>query len=57
VWYKFGRNVEVMHTFGDCFIKINVYYVLNYVLRYYLCIYFYGFFLCVLHAYSYYYCI
>jgi hypothetical protein len=43
--------VEGLHTVGDIFTKISVNCVLNYMLHYYLCVYFYGFFMCVLHAY------
>jgi hypothetical protein len=60
VWSKAGRNVEGLHAVGDIFTKISVNCVLNYMLHYYLCVYFYGFFLCVfgyflymLHVYVY----
>jgi hypothetical protein len=46
VWSKAGRFVEGLHTVGDIFTKISVNCVLNYMLHYYLCVYFYGF-LCV----------
>jgi hypothetical protein len=39
--------VEGLHIVGDIFTKISVNCVLNYMLHYYVCIYFYGFFLCV----------
>jgi hypothetical protein len=48
--------VEFLHTVGDIFTNISVNCVLNYMLHfYYVCIYFYGFFLCMLHVYFYYY--
>jgi hypothetical protein len=50
VWSKAGRFVEGLHAVGDIFTKISVNCVLNYMLHYYLCVYFYGFFLCV-HVY------
>jgi hypothetical protein len=55
MWSKVGRNVEGLHPVGDIFTKISVNCVLNYMLHYYVCVYFYGFFLCVLHVYFYYY--
>jgi hypothetical protein len=39
--------MEGMHAVGDILIKISVNCVLNYMLHYYLCVYFYGFSLCV----------
>jgi hypothetical protein len=47
--------MEGLHAVGDIFTKISVNCVLNYMLHYYVCVYFYGFFLCVLHVYFYYY--
>jgi hypothetical protein len=43
--------VEGMHAIGDIFTKISVHFVLTYMLHYYVCIYFYGLFLSVLHVY------
>jgi hypothetical protein len=57
VWSKAGRNVEGLHAVGDIFTKISVNCVLNYMLHYYVCVYFFGFFLCVMHVYFYYYSI
>jgi hypothetical protein len=47
--------MEGLHVVGDIFTKISVNCLLNYMLHYYLCIYFYGVFMCVLHEYYYYY--
>jgi len=51
--------VEGLHTVGDILTKISVNCVLNYMLHYYLCVYFYGFFLCVVYTrlYIYGYCL
>jgi hypothetical protein len=57
MWSMAGRNVEGLHAIDDLFIKISVNCVLNYVLHYYLCVYFYGFLLCMLHVCFYYYSI
>jgi hypothetical protein len=46
VWSKAGRNVEGLHAVGDIFIKISVKCVLNYVLRYYLCVFLWVFPVC-----------
>jgi hypothetical protein len=46
--------VEGLHAVGDILTKISVNCVLNYMLHYYLCVCFYGFFLCVLQVYFYY---
>jgi hypothetical protein len=35
------------YTVGDLFTKISVHFVLNYMLHYYVCAYFYGLFMCV----------
>jgi hypothetical protein len=50
VWSKAGRFVEGLHAVGDILTKISVNCVLNYMLHYYLCVYFYGFFLCVVYT-------
>jgi hypothetical protein len=39
--------MEGMHAVGDIFTKIRVNCVINYMLHYDLCVYFYGFILCV----------
>ena len=51
--------MEVMHIVGDIITKISVNCVLNYMMHYYLCVYFYGFFLCVVYTclYIYGYCL
>jgi hypothetical protein len=48
-----------MHIFGDILTKISVNCVLNFMLHYYLCVYFYGFILCVVYncQYIYEYCL
>jgi hypothetical protein len=47
--------VEGLHAVGDIFTNISVHFVLNYILHYYVCVYFYGVFLCLFHMYCYYY--
>jgi len=43
VWYKDGKNMEGMHTVGDIITNVSVNCVINYMLRNYLHVYFYGF--------------
>jgi hypothetical protein len=45
--------VEGLHAVDDILTKISVNCVVNYMLHYYLCVYFYGFFLCVVYTYLY----
>jgi mannose/fructose/N-acetylgalactosamine-specific phosphotransferase system component IIC len=49
MWSKVGRFVEVLHIVGDILTKISVNCVINYMLYYYLHIYFYGFILCAIY--------
>jgi hypothetical protein len=50
MWSKAGRFVEGLHAIGDILTKISVNCVLYYMLHYYLRVYFYGFFLCVVYT-------
>jgi hypothetical protein len=50
VWSKAGRFVEGLHTVGDILTRISVNCELNYMVHYYLCVYFYGFFLYVVYT-------
>jgi mannose/fructose/N-acetylgalactosamine-specific phosphotransferase system component IIC len=51
MWSKAERFLKGLHVVGDILTKKGVNCVLNYMLHYYLCVYFYGFFPCVLHMY------
>jgi hypothetical protein len=42
--------VKGLHIVGDIVTKISVNYVLIYMMHCYLCVYFYGFFLCVVYT-------
>jgi len=42
--------VEGLHAVDDILTKISVNWVLNYMLHYFLCVYFYGFILCVVYT-------
>ena len=50
MWSKVGRFMEVLYVVDDIVSKISVHFVLNYMSHYYVCVYFYGFFLCVVYT-------
>jgi hypothetical protein len=55
VWSMAGRNVEGLHAVGDIFIKDKCQLCVKLCVASLFMHFFYGFFLCMLHVYFYYY--
>jgi hypothetical protein len=53
VWSKDGSFVEGLHRLSDFLTKVSGNCVLIYMLHYYLCVYFYGYCLFMMHVYVY----